>query len=232
MTVMTTNVREFDINTLVLMAYQYAGLMNEMQTAEGPQWDAKSAYGRRQLEVIIDGLVADGIFERHVQTYDVAVTAGSASVELPVDTVDVRGDGGLLQDDGSLFKLLQITRQTYVSKTPPAQAGTPSEFYVSRGAPMLLLPWPVPDGDCTIRIQRQVLAYDSSAGAATVDLERYWTDYLLHELAVRVAMSNGVTSVVQILQAKATAAKNAARGKASGQLSNQIVVRHPGPYTR
>lgn len=233
MTVMTTNTRELDINTLVLTAYQYAGIMNEMQTAQGPQWDARSAYGRRQLEIMIDGLAAKGIFERSITLTDVTVTAGSVSTELPADTVDVRGAGMFALDSSTDTPLRPWTRAEYFENPIKTDTGTPSHFYVQRTAPMLLFLWPVPDADCTVRLQRQVLTFDNSAGASTVDLERYWTDYLVHELAARVALTNGLPlDRVTMLQAKATAAETAARAKSSGQLSNQIVVNHPGPYRR
>ena len=236
MTVMTTSTRELDISTLVLTAYQYAGVMNEMQTAQGPQWDARSRYGRQQLEVIIDGLAADGIYERSMELYDLAVTAGDRRTELPGDTIDVRGDVMLVDDDGNItgVPVRAIGRSAYNAIAMPEQTGAiPSQFFVERTAPMYLYLWPVPEADLTLRLQRQRLTYDNSSGSATVDLERFWSDFLVHELATRVALSNGMpTERVTLLQAKAIAAKTAARGKASDQLSNQFILNHRGPYRR
>jgi hypothetical protein len=231
MTVMTTNTAEFDINTLVLLAYQTAGVMNEIQTAEGAQWDARSTFGRRQLELIVDALGADGIFERSMETYELAVTAGQASTEMPTDTIDVRGPAAFLQDDATEFPLMPMARQEYADITIKPATGTPMKYYLARGAPMRMFLWPVPDSDCTIRMQRQRLSYDNRRGASTVDLERYWSDYLVHELASRVANANGMPlDRVMSLQAKAQAAKTAARGKSSGQLPNRIILAHKGPW--
>lgn len=233
MTVMSTNTRELDINTLVLTAYQYAGVMNEMQTAEGPQWDARSTYGRKQLEVIIDALPGAGVFERSMETYDLAVSAGSASTAMPVDTIDVRGSAKLLQDDDSEFDLAPLSRQQYADITIKDVQSTPSKFYLARTAPMFLFLWPVPEADCTIRLQRQRLTFDNSSGSATVDLERFWMDYLLNELAARVAISNGMPmDRTAILTAKSSAALSQARGKASSQLPNRIVMGHRTPWSR
>lgn len=231
MTAMTTNTRELDINTLVLTAYQYAGVMNELQTAQGPQWDARSAYGRRQLELIIDGLAALGIFERAMQFSTLSVASGDVTTELPADTVDIRGEIMLEQEDGTQFKLSTITREGYQDITLKEQSGMPIKVYVARGAPMQLYLWPVPDAACTLLLQRQVLSFDNSAGSATPDLERYWADYLVHELAHRVAMSSGISmDRCAMLMSKAAECRRNAQGKASSQLPNRIVVNHRGPY--
>jgi hypothetical protein len=233
MTAMTTNTREFDIDTLVLTAYQYAGLVNEMQTAQGPQWDARSAYGRKQLEVIVDQLGAEGIYERSVEWYDLRVAAGDRYTPLPSDTLDVRGVAKLVQGDvnETLLDLEPMTRDRYNELPTVTASGTPGRFYVSRGVPMNLYLWPVPDVACTIRVQRQRLSYDNSRGAASVDLERFWTDYLLNELASRLALGAGLSvERAAMYAAKAISAKNAAKGKSSGQLPNQIEVDHRGPY--
>lgn len=230
MTLMNTSTRELDINTLVLTAYQYAGVINEMATADGPQWLAKAAYGRRHLELIVDSLAADGIYERSIQFYDLDVTAGSVTTELPTDTVDVL-DVSMLVQTGYDVPLTALPREGYQAISTKDQTGTPQKVYVERGVPMLLYLWPVPEADCTIRLQRQRLTYDNSSGGATVDLERYWMDYLLHELAYRVAMSNGiVVQRCQMLEAKARDAKGRAQGKSGSQLPNRIVVDHRGPY--
>lgn len=233
MTVMATNTRELDIDTLVLTAYQYAGLMNEMQTAEGPQWDARSAYGRRQLELIVDALAADGIYERSMQTFEITVPMGQKSIQMPPDTVDVRGVTGNLLFDGSESPLEALSRTEYFEIPTKDQAGPPCKFYLARTAPMFLFLWPVPDEDVVVRVQRQRLTYDNSRGAATVDLERFWMDYLLHELATRLALGSGVAvERAVILQTKAAAAKEKAKGKASDQLPNQFVMAHRAPQWR
>lgn len=231
MTVMSTNTAEFDVHTLVLLAYQTAGIMNEYQTAEGPQWDARATFGRRQLELMIDALAAEGIYERSMETYELEVAAGEVSTALPADTVDIRGDGTLVFEDDTETTIKQLTRQQYANLLIKDETGTPIQFYVSRGAPMYVYLFPVPADACTLRVQRQRLSYDSSSGAATADLERYWTDYLVHELAARVATSNGMPlDRVTLLTAKATQAKLMAKGKSSGQLPNRITMGHKGPY--
>ncbi len=235
MTAMTTNTRELDIDKLVLTAYQYAGLLNEMQTAQGPQWDARSVYGRNQLEVIVDQLGAEGIFERSMEWYDLSVAAGARATELPGDTVDVRGTAKLIQSDlaETLLTLDPLARDGYNELIVPTTGGTPGRFYVSRGVPMSLYLWPVPESAVTVRIQRQKLSFDNSRGSATVDLERYWMDYLLNELAARLALGSGLSvERAAIYTAKAQAAKLAARSKSSGQLPSRIIVDHPGPWRR
>ena len=235
MTTMTTNTRELNIDKLVLTAYQYAGLINEMQTAAGSQWDARSAYGRTQLEIIVDQLGAEGIFERTMEWYDVVYDASATYATLPSDTVDIRGDAALYQDDvnGTLLPLRQMTRDEYSALTIPLTGGNPGRFYVARGVPMKLHLWPVPETARTVRVQRQRLSYDNSSGTATVDLERYWTDYLLNELAARLALGAGLSvERAAVYTAKAVAAKTAARGKSTDQLPNRMVVDHMGPWGR
>lgn len=231
MTVMSTNTRELDISTLVLTAYQYAGVMNEMQAADGPQWDARRAYGCRQLELIIDALGAAGVYERSVEFYDLLVASGATTTEVPQDTIDFIGDGMLHRDDGSTWCVEASNRETYQAITTKEDSGLPLKYFLHRGAPMKVYLWPRPDADCTITFQRQRLTYDNKAGAATTDLERFWADYLVHELAYRLAMSNGMsTERCALLMGKAGAAKLVAQGKAGDQLPNQIVVSHRGPY--
>jgi hypothetical protein len=232
MTAMGTSTRELDIDTLVLTAYQYAGLVNELQTAEGPHWEARSAYGRRQLEIIIDRLAADGIYERSMELYDVTVPAGSTYVEMPADTVDIRGVSAMLDVGGAQVALENISRDEYFALPSPTSTGSiPAQVYLARGSPMRLYLTPVPEGDCVIRVQRQRLSYDNSQGTATPDLERYWTDFIVHELAARLALSAGVAvERVALLQAKAQDAKRAAQGKSSSQLPNRAVLDHRGMW--
>jgi hypothetical protein len=152
---------------------------------------------------------------------------------LPSDTVDIRGEAKYVQSDNSLLTLEPMRREEYSALVIPESPGLPSRFYVSRGVPMSLYLWPVPETDITIRLQRQRLSFDNSSGSATVDLERYWIDYLVNELAARLALGSGLSiERVALYTAKAQAAKTAARGKSTDQLGTRIIMDHRGPYWR
>ena len=93
MTVNSQNTRQFSIDKLVCRAIQMAALMPAGAAQSGPQWNALASQARDFLEMEVDYLQTEGVIARAVEFYDVQLTTGVASYDLPDDTLGVIDTG-------------------------------------------------------------------------------------------------------------------------------------------
>lgn len=233
MTRMSTNTRELSITQLLVLAARTARIMSMEQVPQGAQWNARAAYGRDQLELILDKMPADGSMVRDIEVTLIDIVAGTQDYVLDADTVDVRGHGMFRktgEDVGSTVS--QIDREAYLATPDRTLQTTPSRFWVDRGASVTLRLTEVPADAGTLEVARQVLLADSSDGNATPDVERYWFDHLHYELATRFARAAGMPiSEVKDLQDQANHCRDVAQTKSRQQTENQMVVDHPTPWS-
>lgn len=195
MTIQSTVGRELSVNDIVRRAYQLAGLMPAEQGTSGPTWAQKASLGRDLLETILDELQVEGVFARSVNFTSVSLTAEVYEYTLPDTVFDCSGDGSyipasasdLTRADGET-PVKQIDRETWQRMSSKAATGRPVMFWVDRSVfPVVVRMWPQPDEAGTVRFQTFRLLADTTDGNATVDLERYWSQYLLWELAHQLA---------------------------------------------
>lgn len=227
MTIVATNVRELDLNQLMLRAMQTAGIMAFEQVASGPQWDNRVKFGRDMLELILDKLQVDGLILRDIERYSLTLTSGTASYALPADTIDVLGDAMYQSAAGETeFTVSPMDRETYHAIANKTQTGTPSRYWVERLATCTVYLHQVPDTtDAVLYLQRKKMLADSSSGTATPDLERYGHDYLHYELAYRFSIGLPFEER-QALRADANEAKAALLTYAKQALPTQIELVH------
>jgi hypothetical protein len=170
--------------------------MDASQGTDSAGWTAKSAMARDFLESDVESLQAAGIIVRAVDFYDLTLTNGTNPYTASSSTLDLLGDAQYLESgetDGWL-PVTQMGREEYVAISHKATAGRPSRYYPHRAASLLIYLWPVPDADNlgTVRFQRHKLLASSTDGAATMDLERHWTEYLIWSLAHKLAMASSL----------------------------------------
>lgn len=229
MTVNTESTRELDIDRIVMLAIQTAGILPPGASRSGRQWDNLSAQARDFLEINIDHMQTLGTFARAIELYDVPMVANTDSYDLPPTTLIVVGDAQFSStaDTGSTF-VRQVGREEYVAIADKTSTGRPSIFYSQMHATTTLFLWPVPDVDGTLLIQRSRLLADNEDGSLTVDLERHWVKFVLYDLAHSLAVANSVNPMrCQYLRNQADTALGPSKRLATSKGPGRAVLCHP-----
>lgn len=231
MTVMSSSGTEMTIDQLALTAYQLAGLLEETQTLA----DANGgSLARRLLGTIVTELQGQGIIARAVTFYEQTLVSGTSSYSMPSTVLDVFGDAMYIPEGQTVSRadsetvVENIPRERWQNISAKSASGTPTQYYVHREVtPPSVRLWPVPDEAGTIRFQVHRHLADSSSGAATVDLEVYWTTYIMYRLAQLLAEAKSLPADKRLsLRAEAMAAKSTAKSMASDRRDNQFYVAH------
>lgn len=234
MTANSTTTRELDINKIVLRAYQQAGLADAQQPMVGADWDAKAAMARDFLETMLDSLHAEGVFARSVDFYDVTVTAGTATYSLPSSTLDVVGDATFVETGGSTELVVRpASREEYHTLSRKDAQGTPHMYYLHRMATLQIYLYLTPNKAGTLKLQRHRLLGDADDGSATLDLQRYWTEWAIWSLAHKLsAAAKHSVQRLAYLDAQAKYYLRKAKGYAHQHVPNIATVRHSTQWSR
>lgn len=234
MTVAVTFSRELNIGTLINRAYNLAGLMPADQGTTGQQWVSRSAMARDLLQTILDELEIYGVFTKQVKMTTLALTAGTFRYSLPANVWDVEGDGAYiaasetdLTKAGSETPVMQIDREAWQVLGAKNVQSLPTLFWVDQSAALAqVVLWPIPNEAGTIRFQMTSLRADVTDTNATVDAERFWTQYLMWELAHHLAIAANKLAHGQYLSVQAQQKKQRAIGAANQNVASQIVLEH------
>lgn len=196
MTINPSRTRELNIGRICLRAYQLAGLANEAQNISAD----KLSFAKDVLENILDGMEAEGLRARAVAFETVTMVSGQSVYILNPDVIDIVGIASYIDPSetdidhaGGEMAVIPISREDWQLQTAKDATGRPIQFYAHRAAsPVEMWVWPTPtdQDEGTIRLQIHRLAADSDDAAKTLDLERYWSQYITWELAHHVAMAN------------------------------------------
>lgn len=234
MTVNTTSTRELDIDRLVMLAIQTAGVLPAGAPRSGRQWDNLAAQARDFLEINVDHMQVLGSFARSIEMYDVDIVADTADYDLPNTTLVVVGDAQFSSDDdtGSTF-VRQVTREEYMGITDKTSTGRPCIFYAQMHATTTLFLWPIPDVAGTLEIQRSRLLGDNDDGSKTPDLERHWMKFVLYDLAHSIAVANSVApSKCGYLRSQAERALEPSKRQATSKGPGRMVLNHKTGWSR
>jgi hypothetical protein len=229
MTVMGTNTRELDINTLVWRAAQMCGLMGFEQGQDGgAQWLAKASYGRDQLELIIKQLPTEGVIVRDVIVTTTALASGTASYAMAAGTTDVVNIATYKESaTGIEYQVTPMDREEWMAIPDKTTAGRPTRMYVEKLATVTVYLYPVPNvAGATLQTQRKRILADNSNGSSTADLETYWMDFLVKELCYRMSVGMPIEERA-LYRSDAAAAKAAAQTAAKQTVPNRIELNHP-----
>lgn len=237
MTIATTRTRRLKIDQIVTAAYRLAGLLNEAQEANAAKRNA--AY--TLLETALEENQVTGLFARCIVFELIQLVAGTNVYSLDASTFDVIGDGMYIEasdpDPEHATTELVVTqidreqRQTIQAKNATA---FPTMFYTDRTADIVQVwLWPIPNEAGRIRFQVHRRVTDSYDGNATADVEPFWQQWMIWELAHQLATANSL-NMARILHLKATAQEKLmfCRAYANPRGSQQAYVDHPTPWSR
>lgn len=239
MTIATTTGAELTVETLILRAYQMAGLMSSQQGVGGPTWLNSFTLGRDLLQTIINELATEGVFARAVNIQYLTCVSGQYVYTMPSDIFDLVGDGAYIDATQSLTAatgitpVKQIDREGFQRLATNDAQGRPVMFWVKRDVfPIQVYLWQTPTEAGSVRFQCHRLLADVSLGTVTVDLERYWTSYLIYALAAQLcdAHSQDEGKIGRLL-AVAEQKKMKAKGAANQHPSNFVYMDHKSNWS-
>lgn len=169
---------------------------------------------------------------REVEFFTLTLTQGVAQYTLPSDTIDVISQGAYNDnpaDTNSVETTVrQIDREEWNQTPDKTSQAIPFRMFVNRGDTITVNFLQVPPTTgATVRIQRQKLLADIKSNTDTVELERYWVDALVWELAHMVAFASSLgLDRVSWLKAQAKEAREQAKSKAKQQTPNVLHMTH------
>ncbi len=203
MTIATAPSTPISLNDLILLAYKRAGVLPVEARLTGANMVPKLEHGRTTLNLIMDALATEGFLARTTGFHDLQLVAGEPYYTLPNDVLDVHDDammvpaqsldtkftsGELVCKQIDLFKWSTLTVKGSISTRPQL-------YCVFRhGALVNLRFWPVPSEAGVMRLNVTRLFGSSSNGTKSADLERFWYDCLVWQLAYYIAVDSSMPS--------------------------------------
>jgi len=178
----TTSVN-LDLNAIVEEAFERCG--REVRTG----YDMKTA--RRSLNLLMMEWSNRGINLWTVEEGSIPLVAGTATYDLPADTVDlmdqvIRTGSGTTQSDINISRISVSTYATIPNKT---STGRPIQLWINRLAAPTVTVWPVPDsGDYTMLYWRLRRIEDAGDGLNTQDVPYRFLPCLVSGLAYNLSL--------------------------------------------
>lgn len=216
MTITTVPASRISINQLSLLAYKRAGIVPVEARLSGANMTPKLEHARQVLDLIMDSLAAKGFVARTSGFYDLPLVAGEPYYSLPEDILDVHGEAMFVPDDNPDTKhtsgelvCKQIDQMSWATLTTKGSISTRPQLYCvfRHAATVGLRFWPVPSEAGTMRLRTTRLFGGSGDGSKSADLERFWYDALVWQLAAYLAVDSSmpqaqVTFLMQAAEAK------------------------------
>lgn len=230
----TTSLEVPTIDEVVTKAYRRSGLINVAQSPSAAQLSA----ARGTLSDMVDHLAAGGVLMRAVQVGYVTLVEGQNLYTMPENVFDIVGNGAYIDPTQSQvpFQAMSETpvimkdRDTYQGLTAKSAQSRPYIGYFAREAPQsTLYLWPTPSASedtGKIRFNLHVTRPDVTNGLNTIPFERYWTEYFVWGLAVRLAFDNSMPDVAASLTPYAAAALQQAKGYSKQNVSVRARLDH------
>lgn len=234
MTIATTAAIDLPIETIVLRAYQLAGLMDAGASTTSPNWPTHVTMAKDFLELDIKGLQARGFFTRSIDTYALAITtetAGTNPYTLSADTLDVLGTAMYLPTGvtDAASAVVAVTREQYQLLSNKTVEGRPQIFCLEHKDGLRVYFWPVPGlaDTGTVTFQRVRILATMRDGNKTIDMQGYWHEYFLYSLAHKLALSAGQpVSRLTELQSLKQEAFSMARNYSREHATSTIFINH------
>ena len=220
MTVSSTVNSELTVGEISLQAFQLAGLKSLTQSLT----TAEQKLATNLLETILDELSIYGVQARMRGFVEVTMVSGTYVYSLGADDLDVIEDGAYMDATvtdtskaASETVIAQRDQETWHRISAKSATGKPTIFWVDRSATTLQVRlWPIPDEAGTCRFMTQKHLADVDATTVTLDLQTYWTQYIIWELAHQSAESQSMPgSKCERLSKRASAKLRRARSFAN-----------------
>ena len=233
MTVSTSVGRKFTIGTIIRLAYQRAGLIAIGQT---PRTD-ETQYGQLVLEEVTDELSVYGTFARVTGFVNVKLTRGQTEYPLPANVIDLLAPAMYIDPTNTNVDRADgetpidlVHEEEWTRYSSKSASGRPIKMYADRSSSddiITAVLWPVPDEEgATVRFYVQRRLADIDDAGAVLDLQNYWTPYIITRLAARFAQAGSLDARAAKLDADAERQLLFARGMANEHADNQIYVDH------
>jgi len=227
MTIATSAAIDLPIDTIILRAYQLAGLLDHSASSAGPTWMSKASMARDFMELDLQGLQARGFLVRSIDFYPLPLVADTNPYDLPPVTFDLIGTATYLPPGSTSGEthISMIDYHAYQKISDKQSGGIPSVFYPHRAATFQVYFWQVPDAMSlgTVNIQRRRILATMREGDKTIDCEAAWNEYFMYSLAHKLALANTLPMAqIQELRGMKTEsfmhARNFGRQRSSGML--------------
>lgn len=180
-----TNTFNMDLAEIIQEAYERCGIL----VLSGLDY----RMARRSIDLMMQEWSNRGLNLWTVEEGTQALTAGTATYDLPTDTIDLiesmlrTGTGENQQD----YTLTRISVSTYATLPNKNTTGRPVEIYVNRQVEPTFTVWPVPDSNAsyTLAYWRLRRIYDTGTpGTNLMDMPTRFLPALCAGLAYYVAM--------------------------------------------
>lgn len=239
MTVSTTRTNNPDIAALLRDAFMGCGVVNEYQDLS----PAQATRGRSILDKLIDHLQVEGIAARTRPFETLTLVSGTRDYLLATSTLDVEGDGAFIdvgQDVDAASgetPVIAMTTQEWQGLSSKDATGRPMRYWVDRTTDTLSVSfWPTPavaETGASVRFVVHRLRADNMNGAATVDLERYWHEYIQWALMERIALAYSLNmNRVGYFAQRAEQILAKCRSAAAPTVATGFMVGHSTPWSR
>lgn len=135
----------------------FADIVEEAFDRVGDAGPIRSGYdlqkARRSLNLLFSEWANRGLNMWTIEAKTLALSDGTATYNLPADTVDVL-DASFRDSDGYDRTLRRISFTTYSQTYDKSLDGTPSSYMVMRTATPTITVWPKPDANATLAYYR------------------------------------------------------------------------------
>jgi len=233
MTISTSRGREMTVSQIVDKAFQLSGQINMAHQATAAQFGVAASL----LDTIMDEVEIYGVYARQTVLENTTLTANDYTYTMDDYVLDIIGDGMYIDaDETDLTKadgetiIKQISREIWHKQSGKGAVGRPNMFFFDRSLKEVKF-WPIPDEAGTVRFQIYKKMSDSLEGTATLELEQYWYQYLIWELAHQVAVSSSLPiDRCSYFNKRAKEKLRRAKAWANPHQNIQVYVNHPTPW--
>ena len=201
MTIATAPSPLVSINQLILLALKRAGVVPIETRLSSANMVSKLEHGRATLNLIMDALATEGFMARTAGFHDLPLVAGEPYYTLPEDVLDVHEDAMMVPADSPDTKFTtgelvckQIDLAKWSTLTVKGSISTRPQLYCvfRHGALVNVRFWPVPSEAGVMRLNVTRLFGSSGNGTKSPDLERFWYDCLVWQLAYYIAVDTSM----------------------------------------
>jgi hypothetical protein len=222
MTLSTSAGRRITVGELIADAWRLCGIVEISQQPSQAQF----GFARRCLDRILDALQSEGVQARSVRLYNLSLQEGESEYSLPDWVADVVGNGAYISETDDLelpqttSPVAAMSREDWQRLTTLASPGTPARYWLAEDVdPLVIHIWPRPTDDGVIRLQCRRYLADIDNDTQTIDLQPYWSQYLLYSVAAQCAMqtSQKQREFLSLAQVQLERCKEESQEKVNGQ---------------
>lgn len=232
MTIMSTSGTQRTIDEVARLAYVLAGLLEENQTLSAV---GGGGLARLFLDTIIKDLQSKGITAKSSGFYLQTLTADTFEYAMPSNVLDVFGNAMYI--DASEADTTRASGETVITQmsaddwneqSAKDATGRPIRYFTFRETnPPIVRLWPIPDEAGTVRFQIHRHLADTTDGSATLDLEAYWVNQVIYQLAGMLAEAKTMPAdKIGRLNGIARSKLADARAMSTSRTGSQMVVTH------